>query len=148
MKEIKVGAIVSYQERQGKQGILKGVVTRFDSKSGFYNVLWEDGYTSLMNNEETTSVLLTDEVYDMENTLNAIKGKDIKPEIEVGAVVSDVLCDGVITKIDNMYDEAFVLWSDGETSTETFEWVNEHLTGRKIKGLNEILDEIEGKGGN
>ena len=71
-----------------------------------------------------------------------IKNSESKPEIEVGAIVKGDFYDGVVTKIDNMYGDAFVLWSDGETSTETFEWVNKHLTGRKIKGLNGVLDEI------
>ena len=141
MKEIKVGAII---KGKGTQGTRKGVVTRFDSLNGYCNVLWEDGYTSLMNAEGIINMLVADETYDIENTLNAIKEehKDTKPEIEIGAIVRGDFCNGVITKIDNAYDEVCVLWHDGEVSTETFGWTKKYLTGKKIKGLNGVLDEI------
>lgn len=71
-----------------------------------------------------------------------IKNSESKPEIEIGAIIRGDFCNGVITKIDNAYDEVCVLWHDGEVSTETFGWTKKYLTGRKIKGLNGVLDEI------
>ena len=97
-----------------------------------------------MNAEGIINMLVADEIYDIEYTLNTIKSKDVEPEIEVGAIVRGDFCNGVITKIDNAYDAVCVLWHDGEVSTETFGWTKKYLTGKKIKGLNGVLDEING----
>ena len=138
MAEIKVGAIVKCQT---KQDTLRGVITRFDSENGWCNVLWEDGYTSFMNAEGITSRSLTDETYDIKNTLNAIKGKDIKPEIKIGMIIkNEFLCKGIVTAIYG--DNIHILWYDGETTIEDIWYVVNHKTGEMSKSLNELFDEI------
>lgn len=69
---------------------------------------------------------------------------ELEPKIEFGAIIRDDFYDGVITKVDNMYNEASVLWGEGETTNECFEWVKARLTGKKIKGLNGVFNEIKG----
>lgn len=140
MAEIKVGAIINYQGRQGK---LRGVITRLDSENESCNILWEDGYTSYMHTKRIIDGLLTDETYDIENTLNAIKGKDndTKPEIEIGMIIkNEFLCKGVVTAI---YGENIhILWYDGETTIENMRYVVNHKTGEMSESLNKLFNEM------